>query len=303
MDYKDFIKNRELRLKILNFLSFIPDKCMLKLLFKISMHQNLNLSAPVGFNQKLQWLKLYDRNPLHTTLVDKYKVRDFVKERIGEKYLIPLLGKWDSYSDICFDKLPSKFVLKCNHDSGSIKIILDKNTINHKELKAFFDTRLKSNPYTYGREWPYKGVKPCIIAEQYMGNDNGELPVDYKFFCFDGYVDSVMVCIGRGTPNKRFLFFDKNWHFKKYDKSCQELPDNFKMEKPSQIDRLFELASHLSRGEQFVRIDFYIINEHIYFGEFTFYPGSGFDNELMPLADSHFGSLIKTNNCDKTFVD
>ena len=289
------INTRENRLKLLNYLWWIPDKTMVKLEFLIAMKTKLNFNELNTFNEKLQWLKLYDRRPEHTLMADKYRVRDFVKKTIGDDFLIPLLGHWERYDDINFSELPSEFVLKCNHDSGSVKIINDKKTINHKELKAFFEQRLKQNPYRYGREWPYKNIKPCIIAEKYMGDENGILPADYKFFCFQGYVDSVMICTGRGFDTKRFFFFDKEWRLRKYNKSSQSLPDSFVLEKPEGIDKLFELAGKLSVDEKFVRIDFYLINGHPYFGEFTFFPASGYDNNLVPWGDKHLGSLINLN--------
>lgn len=292
--YKKLLNNRELRLSILNKCVFIPDKLMLKMQFRMTMGHKLNLKSPKTFNEKLQWLKLYNRNPIYTQLVDKYAVREFVKEKIGEEYLIPILGKWEKYEDIDFEKLPQRFVLKCNHDSGSIKIIMDKSKIDHDNFKVFFNKRLKNNPYRYGREWPYKNVKPCIIAETYMGDDKGVLPVDYKFFCFSGDVDSVMICKGRESSEKRFYFFNKDWKLQKYNRSSQNLDDNFTIEKPDRIDELFELASKLSKNEPFVRIDFYIIDNCIYFGEFTFFPASGFDNNIVHWADKHLGQMIKT---------
>ncbi|MBP5591660.1 glycosyl transferase [bacterium] len=291
-DYKKLLKNKELRLKILDSLKFIPDRIMVKAQFRLTMHKSLDLKNPETFNEKLNWLKLYDHNPDHIKLVDKYSVREYVSKEIKELNLIPLLGKWDRYEDIPFDSLPDKFVLKCNHDSGSIKIIEDKNQINHDELKEFFSLRLKNDPYSYGREWPYKFVKPCIIAEQYMSDSDGTPPVDYKFFCFNGNVDSVMLCTGRGTSGKRFYFFDRDWKLKKYNRSAQDLPDDFTIEKPEGIDRLFDLASELSKGEAFVRIDFYLIEKKPYFGEFTFYPAGGFDNNILPWADKYLGTLI-----------
>lgn len=294
-NYKKVFKNKEIRLKILDLLQFVPDKQMCQLQFRIIMGRKLNLNNPKTFNEKLQWLKIYDHNDLHIKLADKYCVRKYVSKVLGDEYLIPLLGKWEKYEDIDFEELPSKFVLKCNHDSGSVRIINDKNKINHKELAKFFDDRLKNNPYSYGREWPYKRIKPCIIAEKNMCDKSGETPVDYKFFCFAGNVDSVMICIGRGTNEKRFYFFDKNWRLRKYNKSSQNLPDNFQIEKPKEIEKMFQLASELSAKEAFVRIDFYLIDERPYFGEFTYYPASGFDYNLVRWADEYLGDLIDLN--------
>lgn len=286
------LNTRENRLKLLNCLSWIPDKAMISLQFRIAMEKRLNLQNPQTFNEKLQWLKLYDRNPQHTILADKYLVRDFVAKEIGAEYLIPMLGKWDRYEDIDFSALPEEFVLKCNHDSGSVKIIRSKAEIDHEELMRFFNRRLKQNPYRYGREWPYKDIRPCILAEKYMGDADGVLPTDYKFFCFDGKVDSVMICTGRGGAGKRFFFFDQDWKLRKYNESSLSLPDDFTLEKPEGIDELFCLAERLSKGEKFVRIDFYIIDGKPYFGEFTFFPASGYDNKIVDWADSYLGEQI-----------
>lgn len=292
VDYKSILKDKEQRLKILNALKFIPDSLMIKLQFQLVMKEKLNLKNPKTFNEKLNWLKLYDHNSRHIQMVDKYRVRKYVQKLVGKEYLIPLIGKWDSYNDIDFSKLPEKFVMKCNHDSGSIQIINNKEKINHKEMSDFFKDRLKNNPYTYGREWPYKYVKPCIVVEKYMCDSEGQAPVDYKFFCFNGYVDSVMICTGRGTTEKRFYFFSKEWKLRKYNRSTQNLPDDFTIDKPKGIDKLFDLAAKLSVGEAFVRVDFYLIDGHPYFGEFTYYPASGLDYNLVSWADQYLGDLI-----------
>lgn len=298
MDYKRFFSDKETRLKILNFLQFIPDKQMCKLQFRMIMGRKLNLQNPETFNEKLQWLKIYNHNKLHVKLVDKFCVRNYIRKILGEEYLIPLLGKWENYEEIAFDELPDKFVLKCNHDSGSIKII-EKSKMDHEELSHFFGERLKNNPYSYGREWPYKNVRPYIIAEKYMCDKKGMAPVDYKFFCFNGHVDSVMICVGRGTDDKRFYFFDRNWNLRKYNKSSQNLPDDFKVEKPEGIEKLFDVASQLSIKEAFVRIDFYLIEGQPYFGEFTYYPASGLDNNLVEWGDRHLGELIDLNQVEE----
>lgn len=287
------LNTRENRLRLLNLLWWIPDKTMIALQYRIAMKKRLDYEHLETFNEKLQWLKLYDRNPSHTMMADKYRVRGFIKSRIGEEYLIPLLGVWKKYEDIDFSLLPKQFVLKCNHDSGSVKIIRDKETINHEDFKRFFEQRLKQNPYHYGREWPYKGIESCIIAEKYMGDENGILPEDYKFFCFNGYVDTVMICTGRGFATKRFFFMDREWNLRKYNRSSQGLSDDFKLPKPDGIDQLFDLAGKLSIGERFVRIDFYIIDGQPYFGEFTYFPASGFDYNLVEWADKKLGQMIE----------
>ena len=180
IDYRNIIKNREFRLKLIGLLRFIPDKPYLKMVYRIKTGKKLNLEHPVGFNEKLQWLKLHDQHPEYTQLVDKYEVRDYIKKQIGEDYLFPLIGIWDSFDDIDFDKLPEQFVLKCTHDSGSVKIIKSKKEIDYKEFRRFFNEKLKRDPFVDGREYPYKDVKPRIIAEKFMCNHEGKAPNDYR---------------------------------------------------------------------------------------------------------------------------
>lgn len=296
MDYRNIIKNRELRLKMINLLRFIPTKQYLKIVYKIKTGKKLNLKNPITFNEKLQWIKIYDVRPEYTQMVDKYEVRSFIADKLGEQYLFPLLGVWNSFDEIEFDKLPLQFVLKCNHDSGSIKIIKNKKTIDFKELKKFFDGRLKINPYIHSREYPYKNVKPRIIAEEYMEDVITSELRDYKFYCFDGYVKAILVATNRQSEKEELCFdyFDgdythlnltNHWH------------PNAKIEpqKPDQFEQMKEIAQTLSKGIPHVRIDLYEVNGKVYFGEFTFFDAGGF---LLIHPDSwekEWGDLIKLN--------
>lgn len=276
----------------------MDDKIYIEKLFKSYMGHSLNLDNPETFNEKLQWLKLYDRNPLYTKLVDKYKVREYISEKIGEKYLIPLLGVWDDSDNIDFDSLPNKFVLKCNHNSGlGMCICTDNNKLDVKEVKKELRKGLNQDYYLNGREWPYKNVPRKIIAEKYMVNDsNSNEFTDYKFFCFNGYVDCVMVCLDRNSGDTKFYFFDKDWKLKRLNKRGKEAPKDFTIPKPECIDEMFEIASKLSAGFPFVRVDLYQSYGKIYFGEMTFYPDSGFDRNILPEADLYLGSLIDISN-------
>lgn len=272
----------------------LDDKNYLKRMYRIKMGKQLDLKNPKTFNEKLQWLKLYNRNTLYTKLVDKYKVRDYISEKIGEEYLIPLLGVWDDSDDIDFDSLPNKFVLKCNHNSGlGMCICTDKNKLDVKEVKKELRKGLNQDYYLTGREWPYKNVPRKIIAEKYMVDDSTSNEfTDYKFFCFNGYVDCVMVCLDRNSGNPKFYFFDKDWKLKRLNKRGKEAPKDFTIPKPECIDEMFEIASKLSEGFPFVRVDLYQSYGKIYFGEMTFYPDSGFDNNLLKESDDYFGKLI-----------
>ncbi len=273
MDYKRIFKNREFRLKLISCLRFIPTKPYLKMVYKIKTGKKLNLKKPMGFNEKLNWLKIHEQNPEYTYLVDKIKVREYIKEKIGEDICFPLLGQWDKYEDIDFDALPNQFVLKCNHDSGSVKIVKDKSKIDHKEFAKFFKSRLKMNPYAIGREYPYKRVKPMIMAETYMVPDDAKDIEDYKFFCFNGKPEIMFIATDRSVDVK-FDFFDMD--FNHLDIVNIHPQSGMQIKKPALFEEMKAMAAKLSAGMKFVRIDLYEIKGKIYFGEFTFFHGGGF---------------------------
>lgn len=271
----------------------LDDVAYLSRRFRASMHQKLDLSNPVTFNEKLQWLKLYDRRPEYTMMVDKYLVRDYIANKLGEEYLIPLLGVWDDPDEIDFDSLPDRFVLKCNHNSGlGMCICKDKSALNIKKVKADLRKGLKQDYYLTGREWPYKNVPRKIIAEKYMEDNTFHELRDYKFFCFNGVADCVMVCLGRSTGNTKFYFYDKEWKLCRYNILGKSIIGNGDVEKPDNISDMFAIAEKLSQGIPFSRIDLYNVNQKIYFGEITFFPDSGFDSNLLPETDIYFGSKI-----------
>lgn len=258
------------------------------------MKKILHLKNPKTFNEKLQWLKLYDRNPDYSKMVDKYEVREYIKEKIGEEYLIPLLGIWDSFDEIDFDGLPNQFVLKCTHNSGGVVICKDKSTFDFEKAKNRMNYSLKNNYYWSGREWPYKDVKPRIIAEKYMSND-GDVETeltDYKFSCFNGRVDNVMLCLERSTGDVKFRYFDKEWNLLRYDVQGKALPKGYTIPKPEKMDEMFELAKKLSEGIRYLRVDLYCAENKIYFGELTFFPQSGFDTDILVETDELFGSYL-----------
>ncbi|WP_295357321.1 ATP-grasp fold amidoligase family protein [uncultured Succiniclasticum sp.] len=261
----------------------MPDDEYLKRLFRYRMGYDLNLDNPKTFNEKLQWLKLYDRKPEYTTMVDKYEVKAYVAERIGIQYIIPTLGVWNHFDEIDFDKLPDQFVLKCTHDSGGIVICHDKEKLDIQKAKNIIEQSLKRNFYSYGREWPYKNVKPRILAEKYMQDKNvcvlrGDL-TDYKLYCFEGEPKFCQVIQDRST-NETIDFYDMNW--KKEQFTGLHFPgkpfphSNRVINKPVSFDDMKNKAKILSKDMLFVRIDFYDISGRMYFGEITFYPASGF---------------------------
>lgn len=249
----------------------LPDDLYLKIKYRLTMGRKLDLNNPETFNQKLQWLKLYDRKPEYTQMVDKYEVRKYIKEIIGEEYLIPLLGVYDSFEEIDFDNLPDEFVLKPNHTSGDIFICKNKSKIDYKKLRKEVNRWLKREYYWLHREWPYKNVKPRIICEELIKTENGGFPYDYKFHCFNGEPDNVMVCIERESGNPKFYFFDNEWNLLRYNLAGINAPQGFTLPKPKKMDEMFMLAKKLSSGFPFIRVDFFCENEKIYFGELTFF--------------------------------
>lgn len=256
----------------------MPDEEYLKKCFKACMGEDLHLDNPKTFNEKLQWLKLYDRKPEYTMMVDKYKVREYIKEKLGEEYLIPLLGVWDKAEDIDFDKLPNQFVLKCNHNSGlGMYICKDKSKLTQKEIKVIrknLTKGLQQDYYLTGREWPYKNVPRKIIAEKYMEDETGQLR-DYKFYCFNGEPKIIMINSDREIGKTKADYFDMdfNWIDLKWGYEHALV----KPSKPINFEKMKELAVVLSKNIPELRVDFYEVNNKIYFGELTFFDGSGFD--------------------------
>lgn len=277
--------------------TLLSDKLYLQLKYYKYFRRWIDFKKPVTFNEKLQWLKINDRHAVYTTMVDKFAVRQYIAEKIGGKYLIPLLGgPWDSFDQIDFSSLPDQFVLKCTHDSGGLIICKDKRNLNLKDAERKIASSLKRNFYYYSREWPYKHVKPGIIAEKYMvDSSTGELR-DYKFFCFNGRADSVMVCYDRAVGAPKFFFFNKEWKLLRYNKRGKKAPEDFTLPKPSNMDEMFDLAEKLSRGLPFARIDLYSVEGKTYFGEITFYPDGGFDTNLLPETDLTLGAMIDISN-------
>ncbi len=256
-----------------NMLWFIPDKMYLKIKFYLIMGEKLNLDNPKTFNEKLQWLKLYDRKDIYTKMVDKYEAKEYAKNIIGEKYVVETYGVYDKFEDIDFSKLPNQFVLKPTHTSGNVYICKDKNAINYKELKKMINKWLKRDYYKIHREWPYKNVKRRIIAEKYLHELADEDIKDYKFFVFNKKFAYSFVCSERKT-NLKFTFFDKNGKF--IDMTQDNCPNDPSIQLPNNYNKMIELSEKLAKDTTEIRVDFYEINNKIYFGELTFYDAAGF---------------------------
>lgn len=278
---------------------YVPDSLYLRRQYKKIMGKPLNLKNPHTFNEKLQWLKLHDRNPLYITMVDKYAVKKYVADMIGEEYIVPTLGVWDKFDDINFGELPDQFVLKCTHDSGGVIICKDKSKLDIEKAKEKVEKSLKTNYYLLGREWPYKDVPRKIIAEEFL-DDNGHVPVDYKVYCFNGNPYKVMLCLDRDKDEAtKFYSFDKDWNLLRHNRWGIAAPENFTLPKPASLGLMFEFAAMLSKGMPFVRVDFYELNRKLYFGELTLFPDSGFDNAILPEIDLLYGEMINLDTVKK----
>lgn len=280
---------------ILRVLSpFINDKPYLKLAFRNDMGRKLDFDNCQTMNEKLQWLKINNRYPELTSLVDKIEVKDIVASRIGKEYIIPTIKVWDKPEDMTkesFDSLPDRFVVKTNHSGGNmgVSIVKDKKSADFMKIKKKMARSLRDDIYKRFREWPYKDVNKRIFAEEYLGDNL----VDYKFYCFNGDVDCVLTCSGRQSGHgTKFYFFDRDWNLRRYNKAGKNAPEGFTLQKPEGMDKMFELASELSKGFPFVRVDLYNVDGKIYFGELTFYPASGFDANRLYESDVYFGSKI-----------
>ena len=254
---------------------FLSDEFFLKCKWFLHTGRRLDLKDPKTFNEKLQWLKLYDRNPSYTQMVDKYEVKKVVEKIIGKEYIIPTIDVYEHVEDINFDKLPSQFVLKCTHDSGGIVICTDKEKLDIENAVKKLKKGLKSNFYNTNREWPYKNVKSRIIAEKYMTDGDGELR-DYKFFCFDGEPKVMFIASDRFNKSveTKFDFFDMNFNhlpFRNGHPNSSQI-----ITKPAGFEKMKQIASRLSKGIPQVRVDLYDIDGQIYFGEMTFFHWGGF---------------------------
>jgi hypothetical protein len=264
------------------------DEKYLRWYYYFNMHRCLNLKTPTTYNEKINWLKLYDHNPLYVTLVDKLKVKDYVTEKIGADHVIKTLGIWKYAEDIDWDKLPNRFVLKTTQGGGNIGVMIcrDKSKLDIARAVSNMNAALKQNLYYSSREWPYKNVEPLIFAEEYMEDEHGELR-DYKFFCFDGKCKMLFVATERQTREEPFFnFFDEDYNPLPFKQGHPVNPVT--PEKPKDFDEMIHVAEELSKGLPHVRMDLYIINGKVYFGEFTFYHFGG----VMPFEPSEWDAKI-----------
>lgn len=289
--------------KLQKYVSFdwMSDEAFIRMKYHAAMDKKLNLENPRTYNEKLQWLKLYDRNPVYTTLVDKQGVKKYVADRIGEQYIIPTLGVWDRFDDIDFEKLPNQFVLKCTHDSGGIVIVTDKANFDYMSAKKKIEDALAADFYKTGREWPYKNVPHRIIAEQYMVDDSsGELK-DYKFFCFNGVPKYLFIASDRnkGKQEVKFDYFDINFNRLPLRQAAHP-NSTYHIEQPGKYEEMVKLAAELSKGIPQVRIDLYEVNGQVYFGEYTFFHHGGMVPFIPEEYDYLWGEQIVLPDDTKT---
>lgn len=277
----------------------IPDKWYLQMLYRRIFNKKLDLGNPKGFNEKLQWMKLYDRRPIYTTMVDKFAVKKYVADIIGEEYIIPTLGVWDRPEDIEWDKLPNQFVLKCTHDSGGLVICRDKSKLDKGTAIEKLRASLKRNYWLAGREWPYKDVPRRIIAEKYMevNPQIKDLP-DYKWYCFNGEPKYCQVIQNRSSEEK-IDFFDTEWKHQEFvglnpvDGPVAG-PAAVEPARPVNLEAHIRIARELSKDMPFSRVDLYEINDKTWFGEITLYPTSGTSGTFTPERYNEIlGDMIK----------
>ena len=272
-------------------LNWVPDPLFLKIVFYGKIGKKLNLSNPQTFNEKLQWLKLNDRNEIYTIMVDKYLVKEYVADKLGKQYIIPTLGVWERFDQIDFNLLPNQFVLKCTHDSGGLVICKDKASFDIASARRLIEKSLKRNYYSLWREWPYKAVKPRIIAEKYMtdGNQTQEL-TDYKIHCFNGVPKVILVCRDRFKDMSEDFYYT-NWEHIPVKRPLHRNSDT-PINKPQELDEMLCLAEKLSKDIPFSRIDFYTIEKKVYFGEITLYPATGMEKFEPEKYDKIFGDWL-----------
>lgn len=285
--------SQKLLKKIKMSMRWLTDEQFIRLYYWIKFKKSINLNNPKSYNEKLNWMKLYDRNPLYTKLADKLAVRDYVSERIGSEYLVPLLGVFDSFDQIDFSELPEQFVLKCNHDSGCVEICKDRKKFDVDAARKNITKALATNYFYSAREWQYKNIEPRIICEELLVDSVYEVPIDYKIQCFNGVPCLFMVCINRYTEGGvKFCYYDLDWNYLNNINTLSPLDDPG-VEKPQNLQEMIEIAKALSKGLKTARIDLYVVNGKVYFGEITFAGHGGFHSSLTDYAEFTLGNKIE----------
>ena len=270
---------------------WMSDEDFLKLTWRSQYNKKLDLNNPKSFNEKIQWLKLNDKNPEYVKMVDKYEVKEYLQDRIGIEYVTKCYGVWNSFDDIDIESLPNQFVLKCTHDSVSIVICRNKSDFDWKAAKEIINTAMKKNHYYLSREWIYKEIVPRIIAEEYLDDGINDVPLDYKFFCFNGDIKYFKIDYGRFLDHKA-NYFDLDGNLLPFQMKGELNDITKELVLPEGFSTMVEIAQKLSENIKFVRIDFYQIKDRVIVGEITFYPGSGLSPILPEEWDFKLGDWL-----------
>lgn len=291
-----YILNRNIRFTVNNehgLYSKVPDDKILKKMFKIWVGYDLNLSKPITYQEKMQWLKLYDRKDLYTIMADKIKMKDFVSQKIGKEYVVPIIACWNSPQEIEFDKLPNQFVLKCNHNSGTgMYICKDKSSMRVGTIKKNLEKGMKEDYFTYAREWPYKNIERKVFAEKYLENNDGSEITEYKVLCFEGKAKLVELILNRFKGNATQDFYTPDWvKTEIYENDIP--PSDNEFVRPENLSRIIELSEILAEGIHHLRVDWYEVNGKIYVGELTFFDGGGFSLFYPQKYNEIIGSWIQ----------
>ncbi len=271
---------------------FIPDEYWIRFRFLMLMGRRCNLKNPRSFSEKIQWLKLNEHFDEYTTWCDKIECKSLAKSFVGEEHIIPTIGVWDRFEDIDFSKLPDKFVLKCNHDSGGIVICRDKTKFDYKAAEKKLKSCLKRDYYLNGREWPYKNIKRKILAEPYIESEEGRNELtDYKLMVFNGKVRCSFTCTDRYSGGLKVTFFDNAWNMLPFDRKYPR--SRVMIEKPQSYEWMVEVSERIASKWRFARIDFFEVDGMPYLGEVTFYPGSGMERFYPEKWDFELGSWLE----------
>lgn len=270
----------------------MDDESFLRFIYEYVFERPLDLDNPRSYNEKLQWLKLNDRQPIYNVMVDKYEAKKYISNIIGEEYIVPTLGVWDSFDDIPFGDLPRRFVLKCTHDSGGNVIVRDREKMDYRAIRKKIKRCLKQNYFYQGREWQYKDIKPRVIAEQYLEDTDGVSINDYKILCFEGEAKLVEVHRNRFTDHHTQDFYDPEWN-KMEIQQLGESNSSKTEDKPERLCELLRLSEKIAEGFHHLRIDWYIVKGRVFFGEITLYDSSGLCRFTDYRWDELLGSWIK----------
>lgn len=273
------------------WLNALSDQAYLSIMYRAKLGKKLNLKTPKTFNEKMQWMKLYHRDPIYSSMVDKYEVKQIVATKIGAEHIVPVVGgPWQSVDEIDFDSLPDQFVVKTTHDCGGVRICKDKKSFDRNSAAAFLNRHMQRNYYLTCREWPYKNIVPRLFAEAYISDQtNPVLPV-YKIFCFEGQPRVVQAIRNDKQKDETIDYFDTQWNkldLRQNFPNSPVLPD-----RPENLDTMLDIARKLSQGHAFIRIDLYEANGCVYFSEYTFYSDAGFAEFHPDHWDETLGSWI-----------